>query len=222
MSEHELQDASRLGPERHSHADLTRALGDRERHHAVQSDDRKRERRKAEHHEQRAERAEEPRVQLVLLFERTHPVERQRRIDLVDLGLNRRRVRHRIALGSHDQAHEVDHVLGERQIHALIVHVELRERAAEVHVGHHADDVPPRRRVVAQPNPSTDRIAAAEESLHEPLVDDRDRKTPVAIRVGERSSGDRLHIEHIEVARPDHDAPGARMILVRRIRRAVD
>ena len=99
---------------------------------------------------------------------------------------------------------------------------ELRECATEMHVGHDADDRPPRRGVVAKPDLPTERIAVAEESLDEPLVDDSDGKTPLTIRVGERSSGDWLRTEHIEVRRRDHDSPGPRMILFRRIRRAAD
>ena len=84
LAEHEPQERSTLGAERHPHADLARAVARRERHHAVEADRRQDEGRGPERQEQRAEGAEEPGVERVLIAQRANPVERQRRIDLVD------------------------------------------------------------------------------------------------------------------------------------------
>ena len=91
-----------------------------------------------------------------------------------------------------------------------------------MHVGHDADDRPPRIGVLAQLDAPAKGIGPAEESLHEPLGDDRNRRRLGLVRLGEGSPSQRLHVEHVEVAVGDDDAAGPGMVLLRRICGPVD
>ncbi len=222
LAEDHQQDAAALGAERHAHADFARAIPGREGHHAVEPDRRHGQGGQSERDEQRAEGAIEPGVERVLIGERSDPVERQGRIEPVHLVLNRGGVAHGGPVGLDDQAHEVDHVLRQRDVDALVPRIEGADRAAEVEVGHDPDDRPPRHVVAAQLDPRAERVAILEEQRDEPLVDDRHRLRVGAVGPLERPAADRLHLDDVEIARRDHDPAGQRVILFGGIGHAVE
>ena len=140
----------------------------------------------------------------------------------VHLVLNRRGVAHRRLVGPDDQAHEVDHVLRQRDVDAFVPRVERADGAAQIEIRHDADDRPPRHVVRAQLDPGAERIAVLEEQLDEALVDDRHRRRVGAVGALERPSAHRLHVDDVEIPRRDHDAPGQRVVLLGGIGHAVD
>ena len=188
-------------------ADLARAASRRERHDPVEADGRHRQGGDAERDEQRAERAIEPGVERVLIAQGSDPVERQRGIELVHRVLDGRRVGHRRLLGPDRQAHEVDHVLGERDVDAFVRGIDRADGAAQVQVRHHAHDRPPGH--VAGPSlmraPSGSPVR--EEQLHEVLVRRSPQARLGAVRAREATAAYRLDADHVEVAGRDDDAP---------------
>ena len=186
------------------------------------SDGRQCQRREPEGHEQRAEGAVEPGVQRILVSQRTHPVERERGIDLVDLVLDGGGVALRVLLGPNGQAHEVDDVLRQRDVDALVTGIVRADGASQIQVRHDPHDGPPRGIALPQLHPAPERIAPREQQLGEPFVDDGDRLGRGTVSPREDPPPNGPHADDVEVAGRDDDPAGKGMVLWRGVGDAVD
>ena len=197
------QPAHRRGPraERQAHAHLVRAPVHHVRHHAVEADRGQRQRQPGEGREQRhAETLLRQRLRHDAV-ERLHVVDRPRRIDRLDRGLERCRARCRRAVGSRDQRHVVRPALGVRHEHLGAC---CRRQIVRLEIADDADDLARRLFVVPDEHLLPDRVFAGEETIGDGAIDDGDARGGGRVASVEVASREYRHPKRLEVARRHH------------------
>src|SRR5687768_15861924 len=211
LLEHELRDVAALRADREPHAELARALLDREREHAVDADRGKQQRDAGEDREQDHRRLAPVERDLDPLVERADVEHRLLGIDAQDRVADRLREPARRELGLDDEETVLDRELPEREVEALLLDL-LGEREG-LHRADDADDRPDPRRAVLELRPLdalADRRVVREILLREVLVDDDDIGR--ALRVGRREAAALQHrdLERGEIVLVDRAAEAVR------------
>ncbi len=189
------------GAQRHAHADLAGPLAHRRVDHAVDSDQRQRQRDGSEHaQQQHRESALADRIGQHLL-QRRGVVDGQLGVDRRDGAAQSGQQRHGIARRAHRDADGAHRILPLRQVDGLR---RLGGQAAELNVGHDADDLA---RHAIHHHAAADRLLAAEMALHERLVDDGHQRALRIVVAREAAAGRQRDSQHLEVAFADRTEP---------------
>src|SRR5438094_757270 len=238
LLQHHPEDAPAGRAERHANAELRRALVDRKRHHAVDADRREHDGHQPEDREHRGDDAVRADEAVEVLLWRADEIERQVRVDLVDVAPQRvgkpvgllpaaRFDDHRRELARERRRLHRARAAGiERHVESGIVDVRNVERRLHADVRHDAHDRAPRpglrRGAIRRAEAAADGTCRAEMFSRERGVDDRHRQLRVQVVVGERAPVEPLLARHVEERAGDLLEVGIRAIALLLVDLALD